>query len=244
MHPGRGSVGSNLHCSAACATRQLGVAPRPCWLLPLPPRVGGGLAACPRNPEAAVPRWAQHQDPKAPPPPLGLDHQATLTSHTHPPPPPHLHVHVHPAWPRWLGPKDTDFTGASGVQGPTVPCAGGLPFLGHTPTHRTTVSPAHRCSGEVWWLSTGRSALEPDSWAVQPRGGGRERTPTPEPLLLREALSQPNQTHPQTVAAPVLVADTRWVANRVCHGFAADSHSGIPMGGFVAPWGCPNGYQS
>ena len=42
--------------------------------------------------------------------------------------PPHL------AWPRWW-PKNIDFAITSGEQGPTVPCAGGPPFLTCTQTH-------------------------------------------------------------------------------------------------------------
>ena len=46
----------------------------------------------------------------------------------------------------------------------------GQPLLARTHTYRTMVSPTHQRSGEVWWLSIVRSALEPDSHVVQPRG--------------------------------------------------------------------------
>ena len=63
-----------------------------------------------------------------------------------------------------------------------------------TPTNRTTVSSAHQRFGGVWWLSIVRSALEPDSQVVQPRGGaGKDahtRGPAPAPGR------QPNPTQP------------------------------------------------
>ena len=69
-----------------------------------------------------------------------------------------------------------------------------------TPTHRTTVSSAHQRFGGVWWLSIVRSALEPDSQVVQPRGGaGKDahtRGPAPAPGR------QPNPTQPPPPAPP------------------------------------------
>ena len=49
------------------------------------------------------------------------------------------------------------------------------------PTHRTTVSSAHPRFGGVWWLSIVRSALEPDSQVVQPRGGAGKEAHTRGP---------------------------------------------------------------
>ena len=49
------------------------------------------------------------------------------------------------------------------------------------PTHRTTVSSAHLRFGGVRWLSIVRSALEPDSQVVQPRGGAGKEAHTRGP---------------------------------------------------------------
>ena len=57
------------------------------------------------------------------------------------------------------------------------------PLPARAPTHRTTASFAHLRFGGVWWLSIVRSAFQPDSQVVQPRGGaGKEahtRGPSP-----------------------------------------------------------------
>ena len=86
--------------------------------------------------------------------PPGLEYQATLAPHAQGPAPP---------------------------PSPRTPAPTPLPA--RAPTHRTTVSSAHLRFGGVWWLSTVRSALEPDSQVVQPRdGAGKEahtRGPAP-----------------------------------------------------------------
>ena len=55
------------------------------------------------------------------------------------------------------------------------------PLPARAPTHRTTVSSAHLRFGGVWWLSIVRSALEPDSQVVQPRGGAGKEAHTQGP---------------------------------------------------------------
>ena len=82
------------------------------------------------------------------------EHQATLAPHAQgPAPPPSPRTHTH------------------------------APTPARAPTHRTTVSSAHLRFGGVWWLSTVRSALEPDSQVVQPCGGAGKEVRTRGPAL-------------------------------------------------------------
>ena len=84
-----------------------------------------------------------------------------------------------PQWAQRQGPMasppglEHQATLAPHAQGPAPPPSPRTPA--RAPTHRTMVSSAHLRFGGVWWLSTVRSALEPDSQVVQPRGGtGKE----------------------------------------------------------------------
>ena len=68
------------------------------------------------------------------------------------------------------------------------------------PTHRTTVSSAHQRFGGVWWLLIVRSALEPDSQVVQPRGGAGKHAHTRKPAPAQGRQPNPTEPPPQQAA--------------------------------------------